>query len=232
MNVGIVVFPGSNCDADTLQAFTGLSGVEAKLLWHKDTDLQGSDLVVLPGGFSYGDYLRSGAIARFAGIMDSVRRFAQQGGYVLGICNGFQVLTEAGLLPGALLRNTSQLFVSNDVYLQPVSRKANLSRHLDPQSSYRIPIAHGEGRYYTDDDGLKALQDGDQILFRYVDQAGQRHALANPNGSMDDIAGICSPNGRVMGLMPHPERACNPLLGLDDGLSLLEGLVQARPVLA
>lgn len=230
MNVGIVVFPGSNCDADTLQAFANLKGVKAQLLWHKDTDLKGSDLVVLPGGFSYGDYLRSGAIARFAGIMDSVRRFAQNGGYVLGICNGFQVLTEAGLLPGALLRNTSQLFVSKDVYLQPVSRKAHLSGHLNPQDTFRIPIAHGEGRYYTDADGLKALQDGDQILFRYVNEAGQRDELANPNGSMDDIAGICSTNGRVMGLMPHPERACNPLLGLEDGLALLEGLVQGRTV--
>jgi len=227
MKVGIVVFPGSNCDADTLQAFGSLAGVDARLLWHKDTDLQGSDLVILPGGFSYGDYLRSGAIARFAGIMESVRRFAEQGGYILGICNGFQVLTEAGLLPGALLRNTSRLFISQDVYLQPVSRVAAMSKNLDTQRTYQIPIAHGEGRYYTDADGLKSLQDGDQIMFRYVNAAGHRDEASNPNGSLADIAGICSPNGRVMGLMPHPERAVNPLLGLEDGLPLLDGLMNS-----
>ncbi len=227
MKVGIVVFPGSNCDADTLEAFGALNGVDARLLWHKDTDLQGSDLVVLPGGFSYGDYLRSGAIARFAGIMESVRQFAEQGGYVLGICNGFQVLTEAGLLPGALLRNTSQLFISKDVYLQPVSRLVAMSKNLEDHRAYQIPIAHGEGRYYIDADGLRALEDGDQIMFRYVNAAGKRDETSNPNGSLADIAGICSPNGRVMGLMPHPERAVQSLLGLEDGLPLLEGLVHA-----
>jgi phosphoribosylformylglycinamidine synthase len=224
MKVGIVVFPGSNCDKDTLDAFEKVLGMPTKLLWHKDTMIENCDLVVLPGGFSYGDYLRSGAIARFAPLMEAIIAHATQGGMVLGICNGFQILTEAGLLPGALLRNTSRQFISDDVYLKPCSRKAILSGNLDSRKPLRIPIAHGEGRYHIDNDGLQKLQDDDCIMFRYCDTDGRVGGQANPNGSLDDIAGICSHNGRVMGLMPHPERAVNPLLGLEDGIKMLQGL--------
>lgn len=224
MNVGIVVFPGSNCDMDTRLAFEEVLGFTTKMLWHKETSTEGCDLVVLPGGFSYGDYLRSGAIARFAPIMDAIVSHAKRGGMVLGICNGFQILTEAGLLPGALLRNTSRMFISQDVYLKPSSQLAGMSASLESTKPLRIPIAHGEGRYHVDHDGLKALQDQDRIMFRYCDAQGQVGGASNPNGSLDDIAGICSANGKVMGLMPHPERAVHPLLGLEDGLAMLQGL--------
>ncbi len=226
MKVGIVVFPGSNCDMDTRLAFEEVLGLSVKMLWHKETSTGDCDLVVLPGGFSYGDYLRSGAIARFAPIMEAVVAHANRGGMVLGICNGFQILTESGLLPGALLRNTSRLFVSKDIYLKPCSRLASLSASLDPKKLLKIPIAHGEGRYHIDDRGLKSLQDQDRIMFRYCDSQGLEGGAANPNGSLDDIAGICSNNGRVMGLMPHPERAVHPLLGLGDGVAILHGLEQ------
>jgi phosphoribosylformylglycinamidine synthase len=224
MKVGIAVFPGSNCDLDTRMAFEEVLGFPTIMLWHKETVIRDCDLVVLPGGFSYGDYLRSGAIARFAPLMEAIVAHAAQGGLVLGVCNGFQILTEAGLLPGALLGNISRLFISGDVYLKPCSRIAALSASLDTSDALRIPIAHGEGRYHIDPDGLKALQDQDRIMFRYCDSHGNVGGLSNPNGSLDDIAGICSSNGRVMGLMPHPERAVNPLLGLVDGLRMLRGL--------
>lgn len=224
MRVGIAVFPGSNCDTDTRLAFEEVLGFPTKMLWHKETTIKDCDLVVLPGGFSYGDYLRSGAIARFAPLMEAIVAHAARGGMVLGICNGFQILTEAGLLPGALLRNTSRLFISKDVYLKPCSRIAALSGSLDTSLALRIPIAHGEGRYHIDQDGLKALQDQDRIMFRYCDRHGIPGEASNPNGSLDNIAGICSENGRVMGLMPHPERAVNPLLGIEDGLRMLRGL--------
>ena len=225
MKVGIVVFPGSNCDVDTRLAFEEVLGFSTIMLWHKEASTKDCDLVVLPGGFSYGDYLRSGAIARFAPIMEAIVDHARRGGMVIGICNGFQILTEAGLLPGALLRNNSRLFISKDIYLKPCSPLAPMSAPLDPDRPLRIPIAHGEGRYHVDDDGLKALQDQDRIMFRYCDAQGQVGGTANPNGSLDDIAGICSANGKVMGLMPHPERAVHPLLGLEDGLAMLQGLV-------
>lgn len=224
MKAGIAVFPGSNCDMDTRQAFEEVLEFPTIMLWHKETTIKDCDLVVLPGGFSYGDYLRSGAIARFAPLMEAIIAHAAQGGLVLGICNGFQILTEAGLLPGALLRNSSRLFISKDVYLKPCSRIAGLSCSLERSDVLRIPIAHGEGRYHIDEDGLKALQDQDRIMFRYCDNHGNTSSLSNPNGSLDDIAGICSKNGRVMGLMPHPERAVNPLLGLEDGMRMLRGL--------
>jgi len=224
MKVGIVVFPGSNCDMDTRLAFEEVLGLPTKMLWHKETFIEDCDIVVLPGGFSYGDYLRSGAIARFAPLMEAIIAHAAKGGFVLGICNGFQILTEAGLLPGALLRNTSRLFISKDVYLKPCSRKAALSGSLDPLTPLLIPIAHGEGRYHIDEVGLMTLQDQDRIMFRYCNIKGQVGGESNPNGSLDDIAGICSTNGRVMGLMPHPERAVNSLLGLEDGLVMLRGL--------
>jgi phosphoribosylformylglycinamidine synthase len=224
MKVGVVVFPGSNCDADTLKVFGQTMGLSVRRIWHKESSLGDCDLVVLPGGFSYGDYLRSGAIARFSPIMKEVVLHARAGGLVLGICNGFQILTEAGLLPGALLRNTSRLFVSKDIFVAPCSSLAPMTRDLKDRLCYRLPVAHGEGRYHLDREGLKALQDEDRILFRYCDDEGKVGGSANPNGSLDDIAGVCSANGRVMGLMPHPERAANPLLGLEDGLPLLQSL--------
>jgi phosphoribosylformylglycinamidine synthase subunit PurQ / glutaminase len=232
MKFGIVVFPGSNCDDDMVHTLGHLMGQPTVKLWHKDTHLQGCDWVVLPGGFSYGDYLRSGAIARFSPIMAAVVAHAQAGGPVLGICNGFQILTEAGLLPGALLRNLNRKYVCRNVYLRPVSGSAPLTAPLDPQRAYQVPIAHGDGRYYAPPPTLAQLADNEQILFKYCDAQGQVTPEANPNGSAENIAGVCNAAKNVFGMMPHPERAATAMLGNADGRPLLDALLRLQPALA
>ncbi len=224
MKFGVVVFPGSNCDDDTVFALKHNLEQEVVKLWHKDHDLQGCDFIMLPGGFSYGDYLRTGAIARFSPIMNEVIEHANRGGYVMGICNGFQILVEAGLLPGVLLRNTSQKYVCKNVHLLPQSKKALLTADLAPRA-YTIPIAHGDGKYFTDADGLKKLNDNDQVLFRYCNADGTITDGANPNGSLDNIAGITNEKFNVFGMMPHPERASDEALGNADGKFILEQIV-------
>lgn len=225
MKIGVVTFPGSNCDMDMVHALSDL-GFDAVQLWHKDRDLQGVEAVVLPGGFSYGDYLRSGAIARFSPIMESVIAFANDGGKVLGVCNGFQILCEAGLLPGTLRHNESRKFICKNVHLKPVSRSAAVSAGCDPEQALLIPIAHGEGNYFIDEEGLQALNDGDQILFQYCDEAGLVNGLNNPNGAIDNIAGVCNAKKNVFGMMPHPERACSDDLANSDGKAILLGLAE------
>ncbi len=225
MKFGVVVFPGSNCDDDTVFALRVNLGQEVVKLWHKDTDLQGCDFVILPGGFSYGDYLRSGAIARFSPIMNEVIAHANRGGYVMGICNGFQIVCEAGLAPGVLLRNSGQKFISRNVYLKGQTNNSLLTNELDLTRAYKIPIAHAEGRYFTDSETLKSLYDNDQILFKYCDQDGQVTAEANLNGSLDSIAGVCNSARNVFGMMPHPERAADSALGNTDGKFILEQIL-------
>lgn len=226
MKFGVVVFPGSNCDRDTLHAFGEILGAPTVALWHKDTDLQGVDFVILPGGFSYGDYLRSGAIARFSPIMDAVIAHANKGGYVMGICNGFQVITEAKLVPGVLLHNESRKFICKNTFIKPATRNSLLTRAFAPNQALQIPIAHGEGNYYIDAAGLKALQDNDQILFQYCDASGAVTPEANPNGALYNIAGVTNMGRNVFGMMPHPERAADPILGNTDGLKILESILE------
>lgn len=225
MKFGVVTFPGSNCDQDMIYVLRNIMGCETVELWHKDTDLQGVDFVVLPGGFSYGDYLRSGAIARFSPIMDSIVEHANKGGYVLGVCNGFQVLTEAHLLPGALLHNDSHKFICKNVYLKPQTDNSLVTRGLNQDKAYQIPIAHGEGNYFADADTLKSLNDNGQILFRYCDAEGNVNAESNPNGSIENIAGITNANRNVFGMMPHPERAADENLGNLDGKAMFESIL-------
>ena len=220
MKVAVVAFPGSNCDRDAVHA-VGLAGAHGELLWHEETDLHGADAVILPGGFAHGDYLRAGAIARFSPVMGAVREHAARGGLVLGICNGFQVLTEAGLLPGALLRNDTLRFEHRWVRLA-VERRDTPFTHAVPEGrNLRLPIAHGEGCYYLPEGDLDALEARGQVLFRYAPPEG------NPNGSARDIAGVTDGTGRVCGLMPHPERAAEQILGSDDGLLLMRSLVES-----
>lgn len=220
MKFGVVVFPGSNCDRDIQDALQDDLKQEVVMLWHKDRDLSmfnTEDCIVLPGGFSYGDYLRCGAIARFSPMMQSVIDFANRGGKVLGVCNGFQILCESQLLPGALLRNANQQFVCKNVYIK------------DPEESiYKIPVAHGEGRYYADEQTLDDLERNGQVIFRYCDENGKVTADANPNGSMRNIAGICNPGRNVFGMMPHPERACSGLLGNTDGRAIMTNLLMTE----
>ncbi len=225
MKFGVIVFPGSNCDDDMVYALQGL-GQEAIKLWHKDTSLQNCDCVVLPGGFSYGDYLRTGAIARFSPIMETVSQFAAQGGYVIGVCNGFQILAEAGLVPGVLLRNTNQKYVCKNIYLKPYQTNTLLTQGLQTDKAYKIPIAHGEGRYYAKPEVIKELKKNGQILFSYCNAEGQITEEANPNGSMENIAGVCNATKNVFGMMPHPERAANSLLGNTDGKFILQSIFQ------
>ena len=229
MKYGVVLFPGSNCDHDLVHVFGTVLGCEVEELWHKSPALPGyepgRDTVLVPGGFSYGDYLRAGALARFSPLMADVIRFARDGGRVVGICNGFQILCEAGLLPGALLRNDGQRFICDNVYLRAATADSALTRALDPARAYRIPVAHAEGRYFAGEAVLDELEANDQVLFRYCDAAGEVTAAANPNGSARNIAGVCNPARNVIGLMPHPERAAEAILGNDDGLAMLEGLV-------
>ena len=225
MKFGVVTFPGSNCDQDMVYVLKDLMGQEVVELWHKDTDLQGADFIVIPGGFSYGDYLRSGAIAKFSPIMESVIAHANNGGYVMGICNGFQILTESGLLEGALLHNDTQKFICKNVYLKPVSQSAAPSQDLDTARAYQIPIAHGEGRFYADDATMASLQANDQILFTYCAADGSQDDSSNPNGSLHHIAGITNRNKNVFGMMPHPERAADQHLNNTDGLRIFESIL-------
>jgi len=225
MKFGVVIFPGSNCDEDIIYVLEKIMGQQVARLWHKDHDLQDVDFVVLPGGFSFGDYLRSGAIARFSPIMQEVIQFAAKGGYVMGVCNGFQILAEAGLLPGALLHNENRKFICRNVYMKPQTSNSLITAQIDPQRALKIPIAHGEGNYFAAADVLTALNDNDQVLFRYCDEAGNITTAANPNGSLDNIAGVCNVNRNVFGFMPHPERAADALLANEDGLAIFESIL-------
>ena len=225
MKFGVVVFPGSNCDADAVYVLEKLLGQQVVRLWHKDHDLQGVDFIILPGGFSFGDYLRSGAIARFSPIMQEIIQFAENGGYVLGICNGFQVLTEAGLLPGALLHNENRKFICRNIHMKAQTNNSLITAQINPERALKVPIAHGEGNYFAEPDVLKALNDNDQILFRYCDEAGNITADANPNGSIQNIAGVCNIKRNVFGFMPHPERASDSLVGNEDGLAIFESIL-------
>lgn len=224
MKFAVVEFPGSNCDHDCHYAITHALGHEAEYVWYQENSLAGFDMVILPGGFSYGDYLRAGAIARVAPVMDAVTRFANEGGPVLGICNGFQILTEAGLLPGALMRNVSMKFVCKDIYLKTETTDSFLTHDIDKKTVLKIPVAHMEGRYVADENTLKILEDEDRVLFRYCDRSGDPSAKANPNGSLHNIAGIVSAGRNVAGMMPHPERVCEKITGGVDGLKVFESI--------
>lgn len=225
MKFGVVIFPGSNCDEDIIYVLEKVLGQEVVRLWHKDHDLQGAEFIVLPGGFSYGDYLRSGAIARFSPIMQEVINYANKGGYLLGICNGFQILAEAGLVPGALLHNDKRKFICKNIYLKAQTTNSLITSQLDTQAALKIPLAHGEGNYFADADTLKALNDQDQVLFRYCNESGGISPDANPNGSAENIAGVCNKQRNVFGMMPHPERASDSLLGNQDGLGIFESIL-------
>ncbi|MFN4122831.1 MAG: phosphoribosylformylglycinamidine synthase subunit PurQ [Flavobacteriales bacterium] len=226
MKVGVVVFPGSNCDQDMIDALSMIDGVKPFKLWHKDHDLQNAELVVLPGGFSYGDYLRSGAIARFSPIMKEVVDHANKGGPLFGVCNGFQILCEAHLVPGALLHNTSHKFICKNVFITPEHNQTMITQFTQGKGqALKIPIAHGEGRYFANEDELKRIEDNGQVIFRYCDEHGQVVDAANPNGSLKNIAGVCNAQKNVFGMMPHPERAVDPILGNTDGLNILKGLI-------
>jgi len=221
---GVVVFPGSNCDHDAYHVISKHVGQPVDFIWHRDTDLSSYDAVIIPGGFSYGDYLRAGALARFSPVMTSLQRFAAQGKFVLGVCNGFQILCEAGLLPVALIRNRDLHFICDYVRVRVESSATPYTHELTPGSVLRLPIAHAEGNYVCDDTTLAELQRNDQIIFRYCDDQGEVTAAANPNGSRDNIAGICNRTRNVLGLMPHPERACEELLGSSDGREIFRSL--------
>ena len=225
MKFGIVTFPGSNCDYDAFRAIVDSLGEEAVYLWHKDNDLQNADVVILPGGFSYGDYLRAGAIARFSPVMSEVAAHARRGRPVIGICNGFQIACEAGLLPGALLRNVGLQFVSSPVRVRVENSRTRFTSEYEAGRILTIPIAHGEGRYTADEDTLDYLESNDQVVFRYVDARGGAGEDGNPNGSSNNIAGIVSREGNVIGMMPHPERALDSLLGSDDGLEFFQSIL-------
>ncbi len=224
---GVVVFPGSNCDHDAYHAAKHVMGQQAEFLWHKETDLKGSDVIILPGGFSYGDYLRTGAIARFSPIMNEVIRFANNGGIVIGICNGFQILCESGLLPGVLLRNRSLLFSSKHVNIRVEHADSKFTNASAAGDILSIPIAHGEGNYFADAETIASLEEHGQIVFRYCDVFGEVSDESNPNGSINNIAGIVNRNGNVMGMMPHPERACELPLGSEDGKKVFESLLNS-----
>ncbi len=222
---GVVVFPGSNCDQDMIYVLKDIMGQEVVSLWHKDADLKGCDFIILPGGFSYGDYLRSGAVARFSPIMEKVIEFANKGGYVLGVCNGFQILTEAGLLPGALLHNEERKFVCKNVYIKAEHNDALITSEVPLKRALKIPVAHGEGRYYADEATLKEMNSSGQILFRYCDDTGAITDASNPNGALENIAGICNKNKNVFGMMPHPERATDGDLSNIDGRSIFDSIL-------
>ena len=226
MKSSVIVFPGSNCDSDCFHVLQDVVGQPVQYVWHKDTSLPECDLVVLPGGFSYGDYLRTGAVARFSPIMPEVIKHAAQGKPVIGICNGFQILLEAGLLPGAMLRNRSLSFICKSTSLRVENAKTLFTKKLKRGQILRVPIAHGEGNYYCDASTLAELQEQDRIVFRYADEVGAAIAAANPNGSIDNIAGIMSEKGNVLGMMPHPERASENLLGCSDGKWIWESLLE------
>jgi phosphoribosylformylglycinamidine synthase len=227
MNFVVLQFPGSNCDQDVVHVVRDLLGHSARLLWHKEASLGNADVAVVPGGFSYGDYLRTGAIARFSPVMQAVTAFAAEGGKVLGVCNGFQILCEAGLLPGALIRNRSLQFRCEHIFLKTETRESPFTNRIPTDKLLRVPIAHGEGCYFADEATLGRLRANNQVLWRYVNADGEATEAANPNGSLDNIAGICNEARNVAGLMPHPERACEPLLGSADGRLVFESLIAA-----
>lgn len=220
---GVVVFPGSNCDHDAYYATKKILEFDSEFLWHKDTDLKSCNVIILPGGFSYGDYLRTGAIARFSPIMNSVIDFANKGGIVIGICNGFQILLEAGLLPGVLLKNISTKFICKDVYVKVESKNTIFTNSIT-HDVLKIPIAHGDGNYFASDNVLKELEDNDQIIFKYSSSEGNISAEVNPNGSKLNIAGITNKNRNVLGMMPHPERATDPILNKSDGANIFRSI--------
>ncbi|MBM4122535.1 MAG: phosphoribosylformylglycinamidine synthase subunit PurQ [Nitrospira sp.] len=232
MNFGVIIFPGSNCDHDCVHVLEDVLSQKVTQVWHKDTSLAGLDAIILPGGFSYGDYLRTGAIARFSPVMGAVKQFAEGGGMVLGICNGFQILLEAGLLPGAMLRNRSLSFICKDVHVSVENAATPFTGRCEPGQVLKIPIAHADGNYYTDDVTLSQMKAAAQVVFRYCTADGKVTPEANPNGSLDNIAGIINAAGNVMGMMPHPERSAEEVLGNDDGrlifLSMLDALKKAK----
>jgi phosphoribosylformylglycinamidine synthase subunit PurQ / glutaminase len=225
MNIGVVTFPGSNCDHDCQHVLGEVLGQNVQMVWHKETSLVGLDAVVLPGGFSYGDYLRTGAIARFSPVMGAVKEFAAKGGLVLGICNGFQILLEAGLLPGAMLRNRSLLFICKEIHVRIENAATAFTGRCEPAQVLKIPIAHADGNYYTDDVTLSQLRATAQVVFRYCTPDGEVIPDANPNGSLDNIAGITNAKGNVLGMMPHPERCAEDVLGNDDGRLILMSML-------
>ncbi len=222
---GVVIFPGSNCDQDMIYVLRNIMKQEVVELWHKDTDLQGCDFIVLPGGFSYGDYLRSGAIARFSPIMEKIIEFANKGGYVLGVCNGFQILCEAGLVPGALLHNNERKFICKNVYIKAQTKDSLVTSSIPSDKALKIPIAHGEGKYYADTETLKKMNENGQILFRYCDENGNTTEESNPNGATENIAGVCNAGKNVFGMMPHPERASDKELNNSDGKLIFESIL-------
>ena len=224
LKFGVVVFPGSNCDHDAYYSLKKVLGFDVEFLWHKDTALKNCDVIILPGGFSYGDYLRTGAIARFSPIMNKVIDFAEQGGKVIGICNGFQILLEAGLLPGVMLKNKSLQFVCKDVYLAVANDDTIYTKGISKNKVIKLPVAHGEGNYFADEETLKTLVENNQIVFKYSSKDGSVSEEINPNGSTVGIAGIINKRGNVLGMMPHPERACNPVLGKTDGSIIFQAL--------
>jgi phosphoribosylformylglycinamidine synthase I len=233
MKFGIVVFPGSNCDEDAHYAVQKVFGQDAEYLWHKEADLKGADVVILPGGFAHGDYLRTGAMARFSPIMNAVRAFAERGGPVLGICNGFQILLESGLLPGAMLRNRSLKYRCEHVYLRVERTDTPFTSAARTGQVLRMPIGHGEGNYFAPPDMLRRIEDNGQVVLRYTDPDGQAREARNPNGSVHSIAALCNESRNVVGMMPHPERACEPLLGGVDGRVIFESALRgaASPAL-
>ncbi|MGC9373820.1 MAG: phosphoribosylformylglycinamidine synthase subunit PurQ [Bacteroidales bacterium] len=227
MKFGVVIFPGSNCDQDMIYVLRHIMEQDVIELWHKNTDLQGVDAIILPGGFSYGDYLRSGAIARYSPIMEKVIDFANRGGFVFGVCNGFQILCESGLLPGALLHNDNQKFICKNIFIVPDNNGSVATALLDKQKPLKIPIAHGEGRYFAKEETLQEMRQNGQILFRYCNQYGEVTSAANPNGSIENIAGVCNAKKNVIGMMPHPERAADDELGNTDGKLIFESIINS-----
>ncbi len=225
LKFGVVTFPGSNCDYDAYYAIKNVLGLQTEFLWHKEKDLKDSDVIILPGGFSYGDYLRTGAIAKFSPIMDSIIDFAVKGGMVIGICNGFQILLETGLLPGVMLRNESLKFVCKDIYLKIINKNTFFTSEIK-KDVIKVPIKHGEGNYFADEKTLKELEENDQIIFKYCSEKGEISRKFNPNGSVMNIAGICNREKNILGLMPHPENACDPILGKTDGALIFKSLVK------
>jgi len=225
MKFGVITFPGSNCDQDMVYVLETIIGQQVEKLWHKDHDLKGCEFIVLPGGFSYGDYLRSGAIAQFSPIMKEVIEFAKNGGYVFGVCNGFQIMCESGLLPGTLQHNSNRQFICKNVYLRTESSNSMITRNISKGSVLKIPIAHGEGNYYDAPEAIKKLEENDQVLFRYSSASGEVNQESNPNGAINNIAGICNAERNVFGMMPHPERAADAELGNEDGRIIFESIL-------
>jgi phosphoribosylformylglycinamidine synthase I len=225
MKFGVITFPGSNCDQDMIYVLETIMGQKVERLWHKERDLKGCDFIVVPGGFSYGDYLRSGAIARFSPIMEEVINHANNGGYVLGVCNGFQILCESGLLEGTLMHNNSQKFICENVFLRTETSNALVTQSIETGAVLKIPIAHGEGKYFAPEDTLARMKENDQILFRYCSENGVVDDASNPNGAIENIAGVCNKTRNVFGMMPHPERAADIELGNTDGKRMFESIL-------